>query len=437
MFRWYQTLSGKEKKTFWGCFSGWSLDAMDAQIFSFIIPALIATWHLTSGRAGYLGTVALIATAVGGWIGGILADRIGRLRVLQITVLWFAVFSGLAGFAQSFDQMLVMRGLQGLGFGGEWAAGAVLIGEIIRPEHRGKAVGCVQSGYGVGWTLATLLSTLAFWALPEDFAWRVLLWAAAAPAFLIIFLRRGLEEPAIFKKTRDAQRRDNSTPSIVAIFHPDILRTTVLASLLALGVIGAGSAIIVWLPSYMKFTRHLGVGNVGLYMTTVTVGSFFGFLGSAYLTDAIGRRRNFLLVSALSWAVMLAYLYLPLPNVAILVLSFPVGFCLGASYSTLGPYFSELFPTSIRGAGQAFSYNFGKGMGALSVAFVGILAEKIPLGEAIGAFSLAGYGLAIVSTLLLPETRGIELSNTAPATGAQPSAMAEPITVRRVSGSGA
>ena len=409
MFTWYRTLSGMEKKTFWACFSGWGLDAMDAQIFSFIVPTLMATWHLTSGRAGYLGTAALVATAIGGWVSGILADRFGRLRVLQFTIVWFAVFSGLAGFAQNFEQMLVLRVLQGFGFGGEWAAGAVLMGEVIRPEHRGKAVGCVQSGYGVGWTLATLFSTLAFSLLPPSTGWRVLLWFSVTPAFLIIFLRRGLEEPALFRKTREIEG-ETGRPGLLAIFRSDVRRTTILASLLALGIIGAGSAVIPWLPTFMKTARHFSVAEVGIYMTTVTVGSFFGFVGSAYSTDYLGRRLNFLLVSVASWLVMLAYMYLPLGDIALLVLSFPLGFCLGASYSTLGPYFTELFPTAVRGAGQAFAYNFGKGLGAFCVALVGVLAERLPIAGAIGLVSLAGYGLAIVATLLLPETRGIALT---------------------------
>ncbi|HEY9131109.1 MAG TPA: MFS transporter, partial [Dyella sp.] len=410
MFSWYRDLSKREKQTFWACFSGWSLDAMDAQLFSFMIPALMATWQLSKAQAGYLGTAALIATAIGGWISGILADRYGRLRVLQFTVLWFAVFSALAGFAQSFEQLLALRFLQGLGFGGEWAAGAVLMGEIIRPQHRGKAVGCIQSGYGVGWTLATLIATAAFWVLPQHLAWRALFWFSVTPAILVIFIRRHLEEPEIFTQTRAAERQAGSgAPGVLAIFRPGILRTTVLSSLLALGVIGAGSAVIPWLPTFMKTVRHLSVGSVGLYMTTVTVGSFFGFVGSAYLTDAIGRRRNFLLVSATSWLVMLAYLFLPLNDTALLVMCFPVGFCLGASYSTLGPYFTELFPTAVRGAGQAFAYNFGKGIGSLCVALVGVLAGHMPLGQSIGLFTLGGYTLAILATLLLPETRGIAL----------------------------
>ncbi len=146
---WYTELQASEKRTFWACFGGWALDAMDVQIFSFAIPAIIAAFHLTNADAGLIGTVTLLTSAFGGWFAGALADRVGRVRTLQITILWFAVFTFLCGFAQSYAQLFVFRALMGLGFGGEWAAGAVLMGEVIRAEHRGKAVGSVQSGWAL------------------------------------------------------------------------------------------------------------------------------------------------------------------------------------------------------------------------------------------------------------------------------------------------
>ena len=154
MVSWYGELAGFQKRTFWACYAGWTLDAMDAQIFSFLIPTLMALWKIDSAHAGYLGTAALIATGVGGWIAGVLADRYGRVRIMKFAIIWFALSTFLGGFAQSYNHMLFVRMLQGIGFGGEWGAGAVLMGETIRPEHRGKAVGTVQSGYGIGWVMS-------------------------------------------------------------------------------------------------------------------------------------------------------------------------------------------------------------------------------------------------------------------------------------------
>src|SRR5450755_126349 len=119
---WYRELDPGEKRTFWACFAGWMLDGMDVQMFSFAIPAIIVAFAITNADAGLIGTATLVSSAIGGWIAGALADRIGRVRTLQFTVAWFAVFTFLCGFAQSYGQLFAFRALMGLGFGGEWAA---------------------------------------------------------------------------------------------------------------------------------------------------------------------------------------------------------------------------------------------------------------------------------------------------------------------------
>src|SRR5947209_18849280 len=184
---WYAALAPEGKRTFWACFGGWALDAMDVQILSFAIPAIIAAFAITNADAGLIGTVTLLTSAFGGWFGGALSDRFGRVRTLQITIAWFAIFTFLCGFAQNYTQLFVFRALMGLGFGGEWAAGAVLVGEVIRPEHRGKAVGAVQSGWAIGWGIAALLATGLFAAFPQEIAWRALFWIGLAPAVAVFF----------------------------------------------------------------------------------------------------------------------------------------------------------------------------------------------------------------------------------------------------------
>lgn len=148
---WFRSMTGRERRTFWGCFGGWVVDAMDVQIYSLVIPVLLASHFLVDkGQAGLIGTATLLSSAVGGWLAGALCDRIGRVRVLQITVLWFSFFTLLCGLAQDPTQLLIFRALMGFGFGGEWVAGAVLMGETVRARFRGRAVGTVQSGWAVG-----------------------------------------------------------------------------------------------------------------------------------------------------------------------------------------------------------------------------------------------------------------------------------------------
>ncbi|HEY3537322.1 MAG TPA: MFS transporter [Trinickia sp.] len=382
---------------------------MDAQLFSFVLPVLIAAWGMTTAQAGYLATATLLSAAIGGWACGYLADRYGRVRVMRFTILWFAVFTFIAGFTQDFQQLIVVRVLQGLGFGGEWASGAVLMGEIIRPEHRGKAVGSVQSGFGIGWCAAAILAGVVLAHVPVQYAWRTLLMIGVLPGFLVLYLRRTLEEPELYRRTRAEIQAGGPAPRIVDIFRPGMMRVTILASLLGFGVIGVGGAIVNWLPTFMKTVRHLSPSASGYYVLMVTAGSFFGFLVSAYLADTLGRRRTFQLFLVCSWLVTIAYMFLPLSGWALIAMGVPFGFFTIGNYAALGPFFTELFPTALRGSGQSFAYNFGKAAGAVAVSCIGILAQKISLGEAIGAVALFGYTVAIIATLLLPETRGIEL----------------------------
>src|ERR1700745_1625085 len=170
----YRDMNLAERRTFWACAAGWALDGMDFMIYPLVIGTIIALWKVDAGTAGLAGTVTLLASAIGGWLGGYLADRIGRVRTFQFTILWFSAFSLVCAFVQNFDQLLIARALLGLGFGGEWAAGAVLMGESIRAEHRGKALGVMQAGWAVGWGMATILSGVFFAFLPTATAWRVL-----------------------------------------------------------------------------------------------------------------------------------------------------------------------------------------------------------------------------------------------------------------------
>jgi MFS family permease len=404
---WWSELSTKERRTFRACFGGWALDGMDFQLYSFVIPTLIAEWHLSKGQAGTLQTATLLVSALGGWLAGLLADRIGRVRTLQITILWFALFTGLCGLAQSYGQLLAARALMGLGFGGEWAAGSVLMGEVIGARHRGKAVGAVQSGWALGWGAAAVLYTLVFAGLPEQTAWRVLFLVGIAPALLVLYIRRYVEEPEVYR----AARASSTGSHFLEIFSPPILRTTVLAALLATGAQGGYYAITTWLPTYLKTVRGLSVFGTGSYLGVVIAGSFCGYLVSAYLSDALGRRRNFFVFALGSMAAVLVYTLLPITDAQMLFLGFPLGFFASGIFSGMGAFFTELFPTRIRGSGQGFCYNFGRGVGSLFPLIIGFLAATQPLGRAIGLFAGAAYAVLFVAALLLPETRGKELTS--------------------------
>ncbi len=402
----YRDMNLPERRTFWACASGWALDGMDFMIYPLVIGTIIALWKVDPGTAGLAGTVTLLASAVGGWLGGYLADRIGRVKTLQLTILWFSFFSLVCAFVQNFDQLLIARALLGLGFGGEWAAGAVLMGEAIRPQYRGRAVGSVQSGWAVGWGLAVLSQAILFSYLPPEIAWRWMFAIGALPALLVFYLRRFVTEPEIAAATLARQTATGDRPALWEIFSGPILRTTILASLMATGCQGGYYAITFWVPRFLTTERKLSiVGSTG-YLAALIIGSFIGYLVGAWLADRIGRRNLFLIFSIGAIAVILLYTQLPLTNEALWLLGFPLGFFASGYFSGVGAFLTELYPTRLRGSGQGFCYNFGRGIGALFPFMVGALSNSTSLGNAIAIFAVAAYGVFFIAAFALPETRG-------------------------------
>ncbi len=404
---WLTHLDVAERSTLIGTFAGWMLDGMDVMVYSFVLPSLILLWHLSKGQAGLLGTSALVLSSVGGWMAGLAADRFGRVRILQLTIVWFAFFTFLSGFSQNFTQLFVLRGLQGLGFGGEWAVGSVLIGEAIRAKYRGRAVGTVQGGWAIGWYLAAIFSFLFFKLLPQDMAWRAMFWIGLAPAALAVYVRRHVHEPRVYTESAAGQGKAPAL-EFLRIFAPSMLRTTLLASLVALGAQGGFYAINTWLPQYLN-ERGLSVTHSFGYLTVVIAGSFTGYLTSAHLADRIGRRLTLVLFALGAAITVLLYAVMPISDTLTLLLGFPLGAFPSGSFSPMGSFFSELFPTAMRGSGQGFAYNLGRGVGAFFPALVGHFSAHMKLGQAIAIFAASAYLLMVVSVLILPETQGVRL----------------------------
>lgn len=405
----YNSMNVTERRTFWACAAGWALDGMDFMIYPLVIGTIISLWHVDRGAAGLAVTWTLMFSALGGWLGGYISDRIGRVKTLQITILWFSVFSLICALTQDFTQLMIARALLGLGFGGEWAAGAVLMGETIRAQYRGRAVGCVQSGWAVGWGAAVLSQAIFFTVLPPDEAWRAMFVFGCVPALLVFYVRRYVKEPEKAAEVRRKQASAGLSPKIWEIFSPGILRTTVIASIMIAGCQGGYYAITAWLPTFLKTERKLTVvGSTG-YLAALILGSFLGYIVGAWLADKIGRRKLFLVFSVGAIVLILIYTQVEITNNVMLILGFPLGFFASGYFSGVGPFLTELFPTRLRGSGQGFTYNFGRGLGALFPALVGYLSAIMPLSQSIAIFAVIAYVMFFGAAFILPETRGREL----------------------------
>jgi MFS family permease len=429
---WLQQTSLNERRALLAAYAGYGLDGFDFLVYTFIIPTLITLWGMSKAEAGYIASAALLTSAIGGWGAGVMADRFGRVRVLQLTVLWFAVFTFLSGFTHSYGQLLFTRAMQGFGFGGEWSVGSVLVAETIEARHRGKAAGVVQSSWSVGWGAAAL----AFWAasvlLPPDFGWRVLFWMGILPALLIIYIRRNVNEPAVYVEMRARQllqaraAASDETPSaagagapsgtgLLTIFRPPLLRNTILATSLATGMLAAYYSVTTWLPTFLETERHLSVTGRTGYLLMLIIGSLAGYLTSAWLADALGRRSSFMLFACCGALLILIYTHMPVSG-GMLLIGFPLGFFVLGIFSGMGACFAELFPGPVRGSGQGFCYSTGRAIGAVCPALIGTWSTHVSLGQSISGMTVGAYALVVVSAWALPETRGRVFSIEAGAT---------------------
>ncbi len=257
---WYRTLDGPGRVAFWAGSAGWGLATFDALSFTFALQTIAGSLGLSEQQAGVAATVTLVASIAGGILAGALADAIGRVRTLILTIAAYSVFTFLSGLAQSYEQLLAARALLGLGFGGEWTVGALLVAEVAHSAQRGRLQGAFASAYAVGWGLAAGAYAVLFSLLPAALAWRALLWLGLLPALLTLWVRLRLQESPVYLAARAAHgsaRQSRPRDSLAAIFGPALLRVTVAGFLLSSGALCGKYVIAIWLPTYLEHTLGL------------------------------------------------------------------------------------------------------------------------------------------------------------------------------------
>jgi MFS family permease len=387
------------------------LDAMDFLLYVMAIGRLKTYFGFDDATAGLLGTITLLVSAAGGLLFGAIADRIGRARALMLTVLIFSLCSLGAATSQTLLQLLVWRALLGIGMGGEWASGAVLVTETWPAEHRTKAVGIMQSGWALGYILAAIVAALVLDVLAlGDEAWRWLFVVGALPALFTIWVRRRVREPAIWLERRASGAPRGNPFSI--LFGPTLWRRTVLATLLTAAVQFGYWGLFFWLPAFLAAPIEKGGAGMTLlrsmsWIIPMQIGAYFGYLSFGFIADRLGRRRTFALFLTVAALLVPVYGLLGRSPGVLMLLGPLLGFVGHGYFSVFGAFLAELFPTAVRATGQGLTYNAGRGLGALAPYTIGVLATmpNIGIGAALAltsAFFLAGALLM----LALPDTSG-------------------------------
>jgi len=271
----------------------------------------------------------------------------------------------------------------------------------------------VQGGWSVGYGMAVLLFMLVFSIAPPELAWRFLFFIGLAPALLVLWIRRYVEEPEIYQETKlaTASAGTGQKWQFTEIFGPALRRRTILATMLAMGALGGNYVTLTWLATYLTVVHNMSVVGTGTYLAINISGSFLGYLVTAHLSDWLGRRKTFVLMAFCAAVTVIIYTSLPSAGVLILLLGFPLGFFQSGIVAGIGATFAELYPTRVRAAGQGFSYNTGRAIGSFVPALVGVASTSMGMGlaEAMGIFAACSYVFVVTAALLLPETRGQEL----------------------------
>jgi MFS family permease len=400
---WWREGDAKAQRALVAAALGWMLDSFDVMLYALVVQAVMADLAIDAATGGQLQSYTLFASAAGGLLFGVIADRWGRTRALMLSVLIYSVFTAACGFARTAAELAVFRIFLGIGMGGEWASGAALVSETWPDRHRGKALAWVQSSWAIGYGLAVIVD----YVIRSGFglSWRAVFFAGIAPALFALWVRRSVEEPELWQRTR----RERQPRSIAPIFRGPMLRITVALTLMNACTMFAWWGFNTWVPSYLTTApENGGIGlsesiKAGLILSS-QVGMWFGYVTFGYISDRIGRRGTY--VGYLLLAAVFVWAYTSTTNAWVLLAIGPfTAFFATGHFSGFGAVSAELYPTAIRATAQGLTYNIGRVASAVAPWLVGGLAETGGYASALSVTALA-FLVAAAFWTVIPETKG-------------------------------
>jgi MFS family permease len=403
-FAWYRGSTPEARRALGAACLGWMLDSFDVNLYALVLAAVMADLGFGKAMAGLIGSSTLVASALGGILFGMIADRYGRTRALIGSILIYSIFTGACGLAQTAWHLMAFRALLGIGMGGEWACGAALVSETWPAAHRGKALGIVQSSWAVGFAAAAIVTQLV---LPI-WGWRAAFFVGILPALVAAWVRRSVKEPEVWQKAHAASASPAARGRLRDIFRGPMLRLTVFITLMNACTLYAYWAFTQWVPAYLELSPARGGRGRGSYKTllvvAMNVGMWFGYVTFGLVSDRLGRKRTYVTYVLAAAFFVVAYASFRTP-MALLALGPFVGFFGAGHFSGFGAVTAEIYPTNIRATAQGFTYNLGRIASAAAPWTVGTLADSRGFPTAF-ATAAAAFALAAVAWIWIPETKG-------------------------------
>lgn len=428
--RWYQGLDRYCWLVLMIAALGWLFDTMDQNLFNLVrtpsLTSLLAKSYTdpklleaaVKGAGGLMTAIFLLGWAVGGFIFGILGDKLGRRTTMVLTILIYAIFTGLNGLAVDLWTYGATRFFTAVGVGGEWAAGAALVAEVFPDRSRPMALGLLQALSTVGnisAALITLVISSTLGGLQDH--WRLVFFIGAAPALLVLWIRRSVKDPEQWVAAKEHAHTAAELGNFRELWTDPVLRRNTIAGVM-MAAAGVGALWGIGFFSIDLLTLELRdyktKAEIGQLTSTMfilqNVGSFFGIYGFAMFAERLGRRPAFFLWFALAWGAILLFFWgisgrgAGAASLA-MILAPVLGFCTLGPFSGYSVYFPELYPTRLRATGCGFCYNSARVLAAGAPFLLGSLSQQVGYAMAATAVSFV-YIFGFIGAAIGPETRG-------------------------------
>jgi SHS family lactate transporter-like MFS transporter len=401
MFSVLASLNREQRSAFIASFLGWTLDAFDFFLLTFVIADIAKEFSTGIPAVLEAITLTLAMRPVGAFIFGILAEKFGRKPVLMFDIIFYSAMELATAFSTSIEMLLILRALFGIGMGGEWGLGASLALETVPPKARGLVSGILQQGYAVG----NLLAAVVYWTVYDYIGWRGMFIVGVIPALLVLYLRISVKESPVWEATQET--RTNFVASLRSSVKgrwPLFLYVVVLMA--CFNSLSHGSQDL--FPTFLKVQHHLGPAAVGAITVVANLGAITGGVIFGAYSERIGRKRTIIAAALLILPVVWIYSVVTTP-VLLAVGAFLVQVMVQGAFAMVPVHLNELAPEGTRGTFPGFTYQLGNLLASRNQFFQGRFADNHGnnYGLAITVVTGGAALLLALVTWLGPERKGV------------------------------
>ncbi len=381
---------------------GFTLDHMDATFLSFALAPMIAELHITGAQGGIIAAMSNWGALLGSVLFGILADRIGRVRVLSYTVMLVTFATVILAFLDNAHTIYASRFLLGMGTGGEYGVSMALIAESFRANRVGRMSSITAIGGQVGAILAAILATL----IMPAFGWRGLFMIGFLPLIVVYIVRRHLKETPAFEQLKSDYKSGRKKFSFKFIANTPKRAYTSLVLIIMLTIQTSGYyGLMNWLPTIMRkqlgITATVTAGYVNLGMIPIIMGMAVGMMTFGTILDRIGPRQAFA-IFLIGSAIMIYTFTFAYNMWTLTILGAIVGFFSNGMYGGFGAVISRLYPAEIRATAANTLMGSGRALGAFSSVVIGWIMDNYDVATVMLSLTVM-YLISLAFMLTIPD----------------------------------